>query len=128
MMTSVREVVHIFREARLRIEATFGRESAKDIVSAVVQGAKPRERFITGGEEYFVHGIGYTVVLPNGGQVHLDSSRNGDILSVYDIQQFFTTSLVEAAPGIDEITSSCDELCMEGLLVKAEGRKYLLPR
>jgi hypothetical protein len=128
MMTSIRGVIHIFRESRSRIEATFGKESAKDIVLAVVQGEKAREGVIATGEEYFIHGVGYTVVLPNAGQVHVDSSRNGDILSVYDIQQFFTTSLMEEAPDIEKITIACEELCLEGLLAKAEGRKYLLPR
>jgi hypothetical protein len=129
MVTSIREVVHIFREARSRIEETFGRESAKDIVSAVVQGEKPREGITASGEEYFVHGVGYTVVLPNGGQVHMDSSRDGgEIFSVYDMQLFFTTSLVELPPSVDVITRSCEELCMEGLLVKVEGGDYLLPR
>lgn len=127
-VTGMQEVIRVFSEARSKIEATFGRQSSEGIVSAVLRGEKPREGVVATGEEYFVHGIGYTVVLQNGGQVHLDSWEGGDILSIYDIQRFLVTSQADPVPDIDNITSACEDMCLEGLLVKAEGRKYLLPR
>ena len=79
-----------FAEAKAAIESPFDVMSAAEIVSAVLQGRMPREGRCVNGLEYFVHGVGYTIMIDSGGQVHFDGGDGGigDVFSAYDIQEF----------------------------------------
>jgi len=117
-----------YRMARSQMEHDFNAESTSTIISQVNRGEKPREGTLSNGLEYFVHGIGYTVTLPSGGQVHIDSAPEGDSFSVYDLQLFIETSGEEPVPGISAIADTCNEKVRDGELSSISEWKYLLPR
>lgn len=102
-------------------------ESAVEIVTAVVRKERPRSGRCVNGYEYFVHGAGYTVVLPSGGQVHLDGSGEGDVFTAYDMAHFLEDSGVERGCRVAEVRDVCDELCDIGVITKA-ARGYVLLR
>ncbi len=87
---AVVDALALFLQAKKDIELTFSVGSAAEIVSAVLKGRKAREGRTLSGREYFVHGIGYTVVMPSGGNVHFDSGDRGegDVFSVHDVRFF----------------------------------------
>jgi hypothetical protein len=125
---SVSRALDVFRMARSQMEGAFNANSTRAIISAVHRGEKPRQGTLPDGLEYFVHGIGYTIALPSGGQIHIDSAPDGDSLSVYDIQQFIETSAEERAPDISAIATVCEEKVRKGELLAMSEWKYLLPR
>ncbi|MGY0234419.1 DUF6896 domain-containing protein [Longispora urticae] len=116
-----------FRKAREHIFEAFGKPSASELVSAVLAGEIPRRGKLPNGLEYFVHGIGYTVVLGTGSHVHVDASEMGDSFSVYDIDFFFKSDDAEIiAPELLTITEICDRLVIGGTLGKVGERHYVL--
>jgi hypothetical protein len=124
----VSRTLDAYRLARSKMEGAFAASSASAIVSEVNRGERARQGKLPDGLEYFVHGIGYTVTLPAGGQVHIDSSPDGDSLSIYDIQHFMETSGEENVPGLTAITDVCDEKVRSGELSAISEWQFLLPR
>jgi hypothetical protein len=118
-----------FSAASAAIKVTFNAESAPEIVSAVLKGRKPRNGVCDNGWEYYVHGVGFTVVLPSGGQAHFDGSKQGDFFTAHDIAFF-----LETAEGFDEISlqaiqSSCETMCERGIIRCLGDAKYsLMPK
>jgi hypothetical protein len=125
---SVSQALDAYQMARSQMEASFNLNSTRAIVSAVNRGDKPRQGRLSNGLEYSVHGIGYTVTLPSGGEIHIDSAPDGDSFSVYDIRQFIETSGEERVPDIFEITNVFKQKVRNGELSAISERKYLLPR
>ncbi|MFG3142179.1 DUF6896 domain-containing protein [Streptomyces sp. NPDC048211] len=104
-----------FSEARDVMRRTFSRESALEIVSAVRRDEIPRKGVCVNGCEYFVHGAGYTVVLPSGGQVHIDGDPEGDFFTSYDIS-FFLESSGGARYGNSGVRDACEDFIDQGIL------------
>ncbi|MGW0363064.1 DUF6896 domain-containing protein [Streptomyces sp. NPDC002990] len=104
-----------FSEARDAMRRTFSRETALEIVSAVRRGEIPRKGICINGCEYFVHGAGYTVVLPSGGQVHIDGDPEGDFFTSYDISFFFESS-GGARYGNSDVRDACEDFADQGIL------------
>jgi proline racemase len=127
-MDLVSRALDAYQMARSEMEDAFNTNSTTAIVSAVNRGEKARQGALSNDLEYFVHGIGYTVTLPSGGQVHIDSAPGGDSFSVYDIQQFIETSGEGRAPDISVIANVCEEKVRNGELLAISEWKYLLPR
>jgi hypothetical protein len=121
------QVLVSFAQARAAIKATFGVGSAPEIVAAVLHGERSRNGVCNNGWEYYVHGVGYTVVLPSGGQVHLDGSEQGDFFTAYDVSFFLETE--EGLDKIDAVTVKawCETMCERNLLCRAGESKYSLP-
>jgi hypothetical protein len=113
-----------FVQAKLDIELTFAVASAADIVSAVLKGRKACEGRTLNGLEYFVHGIGYTVVVSSEGHVHFDSGDpgEGDVFSAYDILLFMETSGHLPLPAIEGVKSVLNDLSSEGALMRFRNR------
>jgi hypothetical protein len=124
----VSRALDAYRMARSEMEGAFNTNSTTSIISAVNRGERSRQGALSNDLEYFVHGIGYTVTLPSGGQVHIDSAPDGDSFSVYDIQQYIETSGEGRAPDISVIASVCEEKVRNGELSAISEWKYLLPR
>lgn len=122
---SVRSAVASFFLARRLVADSFGTASASELVSAVLSGVHPRRGFCSNGWEYFVHGVGYTVVMPDGAQLHIDGSNSGDVLSLYDIR-FYMESLDCVVPSIDEVRRDCDLLATAGNLMQVDEVRYAL--
>jgi hypothetical protein len=114
----------VFAQAKQDIELTFSAGSAADIVSAVLKGRQDRQGRTLNGLEYFVHGIGYTVVVPAGGQVHVDSGDpgEGDVFSAYDIRLFLESSGHAPLPTIDDIRLVLNGLHSKGALMRFRNR------
>jgi hypothetical protein len=116
-----------FAEAKAAIEETFCVVGAPEIVSAVLAGSRPRQGLCAGGLEYFVHGIGYTVVFPDGGQIHIDGDASGDdVFSCYDMS-FFLESSSKASLSAREIQDLLDELVGSDRLRRAGSKKFIVP-
>jgi hypothetical protein len=128
MVNDIREAVvgalAAFVLAKSAIELTFDATSATEIVSAVLKGQKAREGRCVNGLEYFVHGIGYTVVTPSGGQVHYDSgdAGEGDVFSANDIRFFLETSQHMPVPAIDDIKRILNDLRSSGIVLQFRNR------
>lgn len=116
-MSDLSDAVAAFRAAKAAIHATFGGTDATAIVRSVRQGDRPRNGHCANGWEYFVHGIGYTVVLPGGRQAHIDASKDGDVFTRYDIA-FFAERDVDPA----ELAA----LAASGTLRAAPGHRYFV--
>ncbi len=121
---AVTDALASFAQAKRDIELTFSVGSAADIVSAVLKGRKAREGSTLSGLEYFVHGIGYTVVVPSGGQVHFDSGGHGegDVFSAYDIQLFLETSGRAQLPTIEGIRTILNDLHSNRMITRFGNR------
>lgn len=122
---AVTDVLASFVQAKQDIERTFGLASAADLVAAVLKGRKARVGRTLDGLEYFVHGIGYTVVVPSGGQAHFDSGDHGegDVFSAYDILLFMETSGHVPLPPVDGVKAVLNDLSSEGKLMRF-GNRY----
>jgi hypothetical protein len=121
---AVVDALALFLQAKRDLELTFSAGSASEIVSAVLKGQKTREGHTLNGLEYFVHGIGYTVVMSSGGNIHFDSGDRGegDVFSAHDIQFFLETSGRNPVPAIDEIKSVLNDLNSSGILSRYGNR------
>ncbi len=118
-----------FAQAKAAMEETFRVRSAAEVVSAVLRGRMPREGHCLNGLEYFVHGIGYTVVTASGGQVHFDSGDevSTDVFSVHDIRAFLETSGYEYVPTIEDVRDALSQLELLGK-VRRYGRRFAILR
>lgn len=121
------EALRCFVQASAAVKATFHADSASGIVAAVLQGERARNGVCDNGWEYFVHGVGYTVVVPSGGQVHFDGSVQGDFFTAYDMSFFSET--VDGADKVDVATVNvwCETMCERGSLRRVGKFKYSLP-
>jgi hypothetical protein len=114
-----------FREAKVAIGTSFSADSAAEIVSAVVNGKMPRRGRCSNGLEYFVHGVGYTVITEAGGQAHIDScGADGDCFSVYDVRFFMETAGFETVPDIADIRSACQRLATSGVVRQLDPNRF----
>ncbi|MEV7382057.1 DUF6896 domain-containing protein [Streptomyces lydicus] len=120
------EALNDFRNAKRAIEETFGASGAPEIVSAVLSHRLPRSGTCSNGFEYSVHGIGYTVTLPDGGEVHLDGSRQGDCFTPYDLELYFETSSKFEEMDVEDIERECSLMTRKGVLHEIRTRVYLL--
>jgi hypothetical protein len=123
----VGDAVSKFLHARDCLEETFGVRGASKVVADVLGGERERSGSCVGGLEYLVHGIGYTVVQPDGGQLHIDAGKDDrDVITVYDIQLFLET----ASPGVEvdvaEIEECCSVLAERWVLEALAPRRYAL--
>ncbi|MEV8636329.1 hypothetical protein AB0395_32215 [Streptosporangium sp. NPDC051023] len=130
MATQGRDVIEAalasFAEAKAAIEETFGVVGAPEIVNAVLAGSRPRQGRCTNGLEYFVHGIGYTVVFPDDAQVHIDGDESGDdVFSLYDML-FFLENSGKTSPSAREVQDLLDELVASDQLRRAGGDKFVV--
>lgn len=122
----VQASIAAFAEAKAAMEVEFGLVGAPVIVRSVLKGAVPRHGKLRGGSEYFVHGIGYTVVYSGGGQAHIDGSQLGDLFSVYDLSFYMETSGIDPVPDIEELVAVLEGMTESGELRKAEPKKYFI--
>jgi len=120
------EALNDFRKAKRAIEETFEASSAPEIVSAVLSHSLPRSGTCSNGFDYSVHGIGYTVTLPDGGEVHLDGSRQGDCFTLYDLELYFETSSRFEEMDVEDIERECSLMTEQGVLQKIRTGVYLL--
>jgi hypothetical protein len=117
-----------FLSARDCVEGTFGVRGAENIVAGVLRGDHHRKGTCADGSEYLVHGVGYTVVLLGGGQVHIDAGANGlDVITSFDIQFFLETAPPGVETDIVEIEEQCSLLVDRGFLGRVTSRRYSLP-
>ena len=105
---------------------TFGARSAADVVSAVVEGRMPREGENVDGSKYYVHGVGYTVILRGEGEVHLDGGSGDDVFSVYDVLNYFESLNLSGMPTLGEIRAALDNMAAAGLVEVVNNRFVLL--
>jgi uncharacterized protein DUF6896 len=85
----VEEALSSFVEAKAAMEGAFGTRGAAAVVRSVITRTQPRSGWLPDGREYFVHGIGYTVVLSDESPAHIDADESGqDIFSSYDMMYF----------------------------------------
>ncbi|MEU9122471.1 hypothetical protein AB0C96_21860 [Streptomyces sp. NPDC048506] len=115
-----------FREAKKAIEETFNASSAPEIVAAVLRHDLPRDGVCANGFSYSVHGIGYTVTLPDGGQVHLDGSRDGDFFKVYGLAFYLESSSKFEEMDISAIKHECAILVERGEIHQGRKGDYYL--
>lgn len=120
----LRRAVHSFTEAMEAIQHTFQMEDARSIVTAVNEKRYPRRGKCKNGYDYFVHGFGYTVVVPPEGQVHIDGGNDGDYFTVYDMALFLETSELCPSPEYAEIREGCELLYTARELKKVGDEKY----
>jgi hypothetical protein len=129
MSTSLRKVVSEalveFVRGRDSLRRAFGVADAAEIVEAVLRSGKPREGETPDGWAYFVHGIGYTVILPGGGEIHIDAGRTGDTVSVHDVLGYLESVGESPTPEVAEIRSVLDALVAEGHVGAEDGRYRL---
>jgi hypothetical protein len=121
----VRSAVDAFYQARAVMADGFSVQSASAVVSAVLDGSKPRKGKCVNGWDYFVHGVGYTVVLPSEAQLHIDAGKSTDVISLYDIR-FYLESLGCDVPELADLRGQCEALVREGVLGALDGTKYEL--
>lgn len=121
---AVMDALASFVQAKRDIELTFAAGSTEEIVSAVLKGRKAREGRTLGRLDYFVHGVGYTVVVPSGGQVHFDAGElgQGDVFSAYDIKVFLETSGNASQPDVESIKQVLMDLHSAEMLVRFGSR------
>jgi hypothetical protein len=119
-----------FRVGKRAMEQHFGVSSTSGIVEAVLQGGMPRQGQTGDGLEYFVHGVGYTVTLPDGGEVHIDAERSGgDCFKVYDVCQYLETSGRIETCDIEQVRAVLAQQVAGGELRTAgQGYYVLVPR
>lgn len=115
-----------FARARVAMRDSFGVNSAPEIVTVVLQGQRPRSGFCINGWEYFVHGVGYTVVLPSGGQVHFDGSAEGDFFTTYDVAFFTETDAQFDELDVATIRAGCEDMAERGFVCRLGGFRYSL--
>lgn len=122
----VRSVLRAFDGARHAVRDTLTLGSARAVTAAVVAGEIPQEGDLADGAEYYWHGIGYTVVLAGGGQIHVDAAPSGDadLVTVHDIHWFLESSGMPA-PSVDALDAACIRMCEEGLLDRIAEGKYM---
>ncbi|MFG2532624.1 DUF6896 domain-containing protein [Streptomyces sp. NPDC048516] len=120
------EALNDFREAKKAIEKTFSASGAPEIVSAALNHRLPRNGTCSNGFAYSVHGIGYTVTFPDGGEVHLDGSRQGDCFTLYDLEFYFETSPKFEEMTIENIERECSLMVIQGVLQEVRTGVYLL--
>jgi hypothetical protein len=126
----VQTVIESFRVARAKMNAASGGADATAAVLAVRQGLIPREGVLDDGLEYFVHGVGYTVVMPSEAQAHIDAGSAGDMFTNHDIRTYLRTAEDGQLPvlTIEEIRDATDKLSSDGKLVELiEGMEFALP-
>ncbi|GAB3900338.1 DUF6896 domain-containing protein [Kibdelosporangium lantanae] len=130
MSPKLRDAVEIallsFAAGKASIEETFGVRGANQVVRAVLTGSRPRRGRCLDGREYFIHGIGYTVVFFDDGQVHIDGDvDDNDVFSSYDVSFFLKTSGIETVSD-REIRPLLDDLVDSGRLRINQRRKYIV--
>ena len=121
----VQASIAAFASAKAAMEAQFGLVGAPAIVRSVLKGMVPRQGKLRDGSEYFVHGIGYTVVFSDEGQAHIDEDL-GDLFSVYDLSLHMQTSGVGPVPGIEELEAVLEVMTESGNLRKGGPKRYLI--
>lgn len=117
-----------FEEARRVIERTFGASSASDIVAKVLRGEMPRNGLCDNGLEYMVHGVGYTVVLTSGAQVHIDSGGDSDCFTLYDLRFYLQDAETGNAPSVADLAEVCEVLSRAGRLRRVDEIGFELGR
>jgi hypothetical protein len=122
----LRHALPSFREAIEAIQHTFQMEDARSIAAAANEKKIPRSGKCENGYDYFVHGFGYTVVIPPEAQVHIDGGSDGDYFTIYDMALFLETSGLHPSPEYAEIREGCEILCTTGELEKVREEKYRL--
>jgi hypothetical protein len=115
-----------FTKASAAIRATFSADSAPQIVAAVLKGEMPRNGTCINGWDYYVHGVGFTVVLPSGGQVHFDGSAYGDFFTIHDVTFFLETSEELDEIGLPLVRAWCETMCEQNKLRCLGDAKYSL--
>lgn len=116
-----------FREAKRIMDDFSGGTTATDLVKAVHENRIDRNGRTPAGHEYAVHGIGYTVTLGNGGDVHLDGSQAGeDCFKVYDVIRYLDTAEGPDAPAVAAVVPLLEERVERGELGKLERGYYTL--
>src|SRR5690606_35580889 len=103
---------------RSAISQTFGVTSVPDIVQSVLSGEMPRQGFCSNGWSYFVHGVGFTVVTPEEGQIHMDGSPEGDCFSIYDMALFLETAEMVEQVDAAEVEKQCARLAELGEIIR----------
>ncbi|MGN9909673.1 DUF6896 domain-containing protein [Phytohabitans sp. LJ34] len=117
----VRAAVAVFHELKAAVEHHLGVTSTKELVSRVIRGAAPRRGTLPGGEEYFVHGIGYTVTTRAGAPVHLDGcGGDSSCFKTWDIRSY----LEDTDVSLDEIAATCGDLVAEGTLREIDDATF----
>lgn len=120
-------VIADFSSETAAIETTFGLDSASEIVSAVLRGCGSRNGNCDNGWEYFVHGFGYTVVLPTGGQVHFDGSNEGDFFTKYDLAFFLESDERFKDPDDPAVGKMIADMCARRKIRCLPDGRYGLP-
>lgn len=126
MKSPVHAALASFVEARAALEETFGVAGAPSIVQEVLSGHQPREGRCRNGLEYFVHGIGYTVVLADGCPAHIDGSDHGDVFTAYDVRSFLS-ECIEEPPPVEIVNAELGELETAGALRRVDEMTYCMP-
>ncbi|MDT7784493.1 MAG: hypothetical protein QOF58_2912 [Pseudonocardiales bacterium] len=121
----VRAAVEAFYQARAAMMKDFRARTASDVVSAVLTGSMPRQGNCANGWGYFVHGVGYTVVLPSEAQLHIDAGKDVDVISVFDLR-FYLEGIGCGALELAAIREQCEALVVEGLLGELDGTNFEL--
>ncbi|RMI45548.1 DUF6896 domain-containing protein [Streptomyces triticirhizae] len=120
--------LNAFRAGREAMARHFGAASAAHFLRAVLDGARPREGTTSEGLEYFVHGVGYTITLADGGEVHLDAERSGgECFKAYDICLYLETAGHVACPDAAPVRAELRRRAQRGELVAVDHGAYLLP-
>lgn len=114
-------------DARRLVADVFGVSSASSLVRRVLDGEVPRQGHFPNGLEYFVHGVGYTVVFDDGAQAHLDAcdGDGGDCFTVYDVRGFLQDKC-EQVPSLESIREVCDEWVARGQLGVSGTATYMV--
>ncbi|NIL58212.1 DUF6896 domain-containing protein [Salinispora arenicola] len=114
-------------DARRLVADVFGVSSASSLVRRVLDGEIHRQGHFPNGLEYFVHGVGYTVVFDNGAQAHLDAcdGDGGDCFTVYDARGFLQDTS-ERVPSLESVREVCDEWVARGQLGMSGEATYLV--
>ena len=126
LILQVSRAIDCFREARAAIRETFSIVSAAEVVGRVLSHEIPRYGYCRNGLEYYVHGVGYTVILRNGAQVHIDSVGERDCFSIYDLRNFLEEDTEEDSPSIPELERVCADLVDSGELSRVGAITFAL--
>ncbi|MFC8850353.1 MULTISPECIES: DUF6896 domain-containing protein [unclassified Micromonospora] len=113
--------------ARRLVAEAFGVSSASSLVRRVLDGEVPRQGHFLNGLEYFVHGVGYTVVYDSGAQAHLDAcdGDGGDCFTVYDVRGFLRDTC-DQVPSLESIREVCNEWVARGQLSMSGEATYMV--